>query len=158
MVFFGMKWGHRKKYYNTDGTLNDIGKKKASKKLQKYSNKLNKKLSKNHSIRYINAYNKAASDMNNGGIEKYNKKWHEKIEKKYGKEKAKNYNYGEDSKYIEEYSKLFNKTLEKHYNNMTLSEAKKNKYYKKGLNLVKKYEMEKWDNLAKDLIKKDKQK
>ena len=119
---------------------------------------MNKKLSKTHGRRYINAYNKAANDMNNGAIEKYNKKWHDKIEKKYGKEKANDYDYGNDKKYIEEYEKMFNKTLEKYYNDMTISEAKKSKYYKKGLALVNEYKMNKWDDLAKDLVKNDKKK
>ena len=139
----GMKWGVRR-YQNADGTLTDKGKKRVSEEYKKHSVKTTNDLDRNYWKRYANAYNKAANDMNNGMIDKYNADY----DKKLGS-KAKDHDYLNDSEYNSGYEKMFYKQVTKHYNEATVKEMTSNKNYKKAQALIDKYDMTKWDDLAK---------
>ena len=76
----GMKWGVRR-YQNEDGSLTSAGKKRYSREYERTAQKVMNKLNKNANRIRINAYNKAADEANNGGIEAFNAQQ----EKKYGK-------------------------------------------------------------------------
>lgn len=136
----GQKWGVRR-FQNADGTLTAKGRERISKKYQKLSSKAS--LQVNTTANYVKAYNKAADKMNNGLTDKYNKDY----EKKLGKN-AKNHDYGSDEKYNKGYEKLFEKVLDESSRIVTYEALKENKYYKKGKELVDKYGMTKWDDLA----------
>lgn len=76
----GMKWGVRR-YLNKDGSLTSSGRKRVSNKYKTEISKADKDLQKQHNKMYMTSYNEAAKYMNNGGIDKFNKRQ----EKKYGK-------------------------------------------------------------------------
>lgn len=134
----GQKWGVRR-FQNADGTLTSAGKKRISKEYKKEAVKVSKELAKNQTKLYVSAYNKTADHMNNGGIDKFNKQQ----EKKYGK------NFSKRDGYEKEYEKLFSKEFEKNWNQTLTDFYKSNTNYKKAEELVKKYDMTKWDDLAK---------
>ena len=136
----GQKWGIRR-FQNKDGSLTQKGKERISKKYQKYASKAS--MNVNTTENYVKAYNQAAEKMNNGLIDKYNKDY----EKKLGK-KAKNHDYESDEKYFEGYQKLFDKVFKDSYNVIISDALKNDKYYKKGKELVDKYKMTEWDDLA----------
>lgn len=144
----GMKWGVRR-YQNPDGTLTDKGKKRVSKQYAKLEEKVGRNRAKNYTDMYVRAHNKAAHDMNNGVIEKYNKAQKEK----YGKDFAKR------DGYIEGYEKIFDKALTKYMNKEMKEIDTNNKHFKQAQELVKKYDMVSWDDLAKenDQILKDRE-
>ena len=134
----GQKWGVRR-YQNADGSLTAAGKKHISKEYAKAQAKGDKQLQSNYNRLYIQAYNKSADTMNDGGIDKFNKSQ----EKKYGKDYANRDGYMKD--YEEAFSKLFEENFSK-----TLSEfIDSNSDYKKAKSFVKQYNMQTWDTLAK---------
>lgn len=134
----GMKWGVRR-YRNKDGTLNDKGRKKVSKEYSKLNEKIGENRTKHYSSTYVKAYNKVADEMNEGGIEKYNKKQ----EKKYGKDFAKR------DDYVSGYEAIMNKKFEK-YMNIALNDIdSKDPNFQKAKQMIKDYDMTKWDDLAK---------
>lgn len=133
----GMRWGVRR-YQNEDGSLTAAGKKRVSKQYKKELIKGDKAFKRAYNKMYVDSYNKTADKMNNGGIEKFNAAQ----KKKYGNK------YADREGYNKDYFDMFNKEMEK-----TLNEAKydfrlHNANYKKADNLVKKYSMEKFDDLA----------
>ena len=136
----GQKWGVRR-FQNADGSLTQKGKERISKKYQKYASKAS--MNVNTTENYVKAYNQAAEKMNNGLIDKYNKDYEKKLVSK-----AKNHDYGNDEKYNEGYQKLFDKVFEDSYNVIVSDALKNDKYYKKGKELVDKYKMTEWDDLA----------
>ena len=133
----GMKWGVRR-YQNADGSLTAAGKKRVSKKYKKVASKVSSELSKRYNQTYTDSYNKAANYMNSGGIDKFNSDQ----EKKYGKDFAKRDGYEQEymDLFGKEVAKQFNKTLNDFYNS--------NSDYKKSKELVDKYKMTEWDDLA----------
>ena len=135
----GMKWG-RRRYQNKDGTLTEAGRKRVSKEYKKVAKKAQATLSENAAKMQADAYNKAADKMNNGGIDKFN----EQQRKKYGEDYAKRDGYISDYSLMfdKEFTKNFNKSLNDFYNN--------NKHVNKARDMVKKYGMTKWDDLAKN--------
>lgn len=135
----GMKWGVRR-YRNEDGSLTAKGKKKYSKQYEKLSAKVRRDIQKTSNSRFLNSYNKAASYMSSGGIDKFNKAQ----EKKYGKD------YTNRDGYTSDYTKEFDKVYSKYYMEDYYNFVKNNKNYKKADDLVKKYNMTSWDNLAKE--------
>lgn len=143
----GQKWGVRR-YQNKDGTLTPKGKKRVSEEYKKYSVKALQDINKNHQKRYVDAYNKAAEDMNNGLTEKYNADY----EKKLGA-KAEGHDYFNDADYNSGYEKLFNEQFNKHYNRDSVKEMLNNKNYKKAQKLCEKYSMESFDDLARENAK-----
>lgn len=134
----GMKWGVRR-YQNPDGSLTATGRKKISKQYEKRIAAANRDYKKKETDLWVKSYNKAANDMNNGEIEKFNKFQ----EKKYGKDFAKR------DGYVKDYEKLFNKYLEKHKSETISDFYNSNKNYAKAQKLVEKYGMTNWDELAK---------
>ena len=77
--------------------------------------------------------------MNEGGIDKFNNAQ----QKKYGD------NYAQRKGYDEGYYKIFQKELDSTMNKSLLEFFDSNENYKKSDSPVKKYDMTKWDELAK---------
>ena len=135
----GMKWGVRR-YQNKDGSLTNAGRKKISKKYKKLSIKGDKEMQKQYQSMYLKSYNKAVDKMNNGETDRFN----DEQRKKYGKDFAKR------DGYIEDYEKLFNDEFQKNMNKSLIDFRLSNADYQKADALVKKYNMTKWDDLAKN--------
>ena len=114
-------------------------KKRISKQYAKEQAKGDEALQKSYNRMYIDAYNKAADKMNGGGIDRYNRSQ----EKKYGKDYAKRSGYEND------YMKMLNKEVSKNLSKSMYEFTKSNSHYKKATELVKKYDMLSWDELAK---------
>lgn len=134
----GMKWGVRR-YQNKDGSLTNAGRKKISKQYSKQSTKVTKDLYRQQNSMWVKSYNKTADYMNGGGIDKFNKQQ----EKKYGKD------FGKRDGYMDDYQKLFDKKMNQNLNKALNDFYSNNKNVQKSRDLVKKYEMTKWDDLAK---------
>lgn len=134
----GMKWGVRR-YQNEDGSLTSAGKKRYSREYERTAQKVMNKLNKNANRIRINAYNKAADEANNGGIEAFNAQQ----EKKYGK------NFFKRDAYAEEYNKWFNERVGANMDLLLLDFYSNDKDFKKGQSLVDKYGMTEWNELAK---------
>ena len=133
----GMKWGVRR-YQNADGSLTSAGKKRIAKEYDKSSKKTMRKLNKQYNSMYVKSYNKAADDMNRGGIEKFNREQH----KKYGDD------YTKRDGYISDYNKMFGDRVA-NYMNQSLDKFYKNdKDFKKCEALVDKYKLNDWHELA----------
>lgn len=133
----GMKWGIRR-YQNKDGSLTPAGKKRISKQYERVANAVAKDAANSHNKRWLDSYNKAVDEMNSGGIKKFNSKQH----KKYGEK------YAERDGYMGDYNKEFEKMYAKYYNQSLNDFYKSNKNYQKAKSLVDKYDMTKWDDLA----------
>lgn len=133
----GMKWGVRR-YQNADGSLTSAGKKKISKRYSKQSKKAMKDLNRQQNSMWVKSYNKTADYMNGGGIDKFNKQQ----EKKYGKD------FGKRDGYMDDYQKLFDKMMNQNLNKALNDFYSNNENVRKSRDLVKKYEMTKWDDLA----------
>ena len=138
----GMKWGVRR-YQNEDGSLTPAGKKRYSNEYKRESVKAMNDLQKQYSIMYVNSWNKVADYMNNGGIDKFNKKQ----AKKYGK------NYANRDGYDDDMAKETNKRITKIMNQSIDDFYCSNEHAKKAQALVDKYGMTEWDDLAKDNAK-----
>ena len=145
----GQQWGVRryqnkdgtltakgeKKYQNKDGSLNEGGKKLISKEYKKSM----VSLLKAPEDLFVKTWNSAADDINSN-IDKFNAD----SEKKYGKD------YGRNKNYEKDYDKLWSETYRRHEKtNLRELYSDNNKDYERAKNLVKKYEMTKWDDLAK---------
>ena len=134
----GQKWGVRR-YQNPDGTLTAKGKKRISKQYKKASIAGDEALKRNYSSLYVSAYNKTADRFNNGITDAYNRRQREK----YGE------NYTERDGYVDDYNKMFDKALGKAFNKSLLEFRKTDPNYKRADELVKRYSMTDWDDLAK---------
>ena len=113
----GMKWGVRR-YHNSDGSLNDRGRKKVQKAYKKQATKVTNKLQRRYGRMYLNSYNRAVNTINNGSIKRSKRRLNPD----------------------EEIVKEFDKSLNDFYST--------NKNYKKAKSLVLKYNMTSWDELA----------
>lgn len=113
----GMKWGIRR-YHNSDGSLNDRGRKKVQKAYKKQATKVTNKLQRRYGRMYLNSYNRAVNTINNGSIKRSKRRLN----------------------LDEEIVKEFDKSLNDFYST--------NKNYKKAKSLVLKYNMTSWDELA----------
>lgn len=133
-----MKWGVRR-YRNEDGTLTDKGRKRVSKDYAKLNKKVGDNRTRNYSSSYVKSYNRVANEMNNGGIEKYNKEQ----EKKHGKD------FHKQDDYVSGYESIFNKKLAKYMNAELKSIDVKDPNFQKAQRMVKDYDMTKWNDLAK---------
>jgi len=134
----GMKWGVRR-YQNEDGSLTNAGKKKISKEYKKESVKTQNALIKRRDKMRMDAYNKTADKMNNGGIAKFN----EEQRKKHGND------YANRDGYMDDYNNMFEKEFAKNWNKSISDFYATNKNAKRAQELVDKYKMTSWDNLAK---------
>ena len=133
----GMKWGVRR-YQNEDGTLTAAGRKHYSKEYFKLFKKADKDLQKNKQFNYISVYNRAAQRMNNGEIDKFNAEQ----KKKYGD------NYASREGYEQDYSDRFDEVFREVYNTTLLDAYNQSANYKKAQDLISKYGMTEWDDLA----------
>ena len=113
----GMKWGVRR-YHNSDGSLNDRGRKKVQKAYKKQATKVTNKLQRRYGRMYLNSYNRAVNTINNSSIKRSKRRLN----------------------LDEEIVKEFDKSLNDFYST--------NKNYKKAKSLVLKYNMTSWDELA----------
>lgn len=134
----GQKWGIRR-FQNKDGSLTPAGKKRASKEYKQAAMEAEARFMKNQTRIQVDAYNKAADYMNEGGIARYN----EAQRKKYGE------NYMDRDGYIEDYELEFDKVFAKCWNKAINEFYTNDASIKKARDLVKKYDMTKWDDLAK---------
>lgn len=133
----GMKWGKRK----YDGhSLTNKEKQGISKEYTKHMTKATNNIKKQETSIHVDSYNKAANDMNNGGIDKFNKEQ----KTKYGS------NYMNRKDYENDYMKLFDSTYSKYRTETVNNILKNDKNFKKGQELVNKYKMIEWNQLAKD--------
>ena len=112
---------------------------RASKEYKKAAYEVGSKLTKNGTRMYVDAYNKAADYMNEGGIARYNAEQ----EKKYGK------NYMDRDDYVLNYEKEFERVLAKNLNKSLNEFYANDASVKKARDIVKKYDMTKWDDFAK---------
>ena len=135
----GMKWGVRR-YQNKDGSLTPAGKKRVSKEYKKAAYAVGSKLTKNGTQMYMDAYNKAVNYMNNGRIEQYNAEQR----KKYGE------NFAKRDGYVEDYERIFEEALVKNLNKSLNEFYANDSSVKKARNIIKKYNMTQWDDLAKE--------
>ena len=133
----GMRWGVRR-YQNTDGSLSNKGKKKIAEKYKKLIEKANRDYDKKGSKIEMDAYNKAADYMNKGGIKKFN----DAQRKKHGE------NFTKRKGYVEDYNKAFNKVLTSNMNKSLNKFYSNNKNIKRANELVEKYNMTDWNDLA----------
>ena len=134
----GMHWGvHR--YQNEDGSLTKKGKRKVSAQYKKQKNAGDKEMAKQYTNLYVKAYNKSADTMNNGGIDKFNTAQR----KKYGD------NFSKRQGYEEDYEKQFNKLLSQNLDKTLYDFRSSTPAYQKADELVKKYNMKSWNELAK---------
>ena len=134
----GMRWGVRR-YQNEDGSLTEKGKQKVSAQYKKQEIAGNQELAKQYTNLYVKAYNKSADAMNNGGIDKFNAAQR----KKYGD------NFYKRQGYEEDYEKQFNKLLSQNLDKTLYDFRSSTPAYQKADELVKKYDMKSWDELAK---------
>lgn len=134
----GMRWGVRR-YENADGSLTEKGKKKVSAEYKKQTIAGDTELSKKYTDLYVKAYNKSANYMNDGGIDKFNAAQ----KKKYGD------NFSKRSGYEEDYEATFNKLLSQNLEKTLYDFRSSTPAYQKADELVKKYDMKSWDELAK---------
>lgn len=133
----GMKWGVRR-YQNPDGSLTAAGRKRISAEYKKNTTAGMNKWNKNLNRAKMQAYNKAATTMNNGGIEAYNASQKEK----YGND------YANRPGYIEDYYTLFNAMIDQNLNEALNDFYKTDAHIKKARKLVDRYGMTEWDELA----------
>lgn len=121
----GQKWGVRR-FQNEDGSLTPKGEARYKKEIDKLYTKATRQTNSGKAVRdrYINAYNKAASYMNEKGIAEYNSK-----------------HKPEDKDYESGYAKLFNNMVAKNYNDLLIRDVKNNSNYKKAREIVDKYGM-----------------
>ena len=83
--------------------------------------------------------------MNSGLIDKYNRDY----DKKLG-DKAKDHDYANDKEYNEGYNELWNKVLAEEYKKVITDAYENDKYFKRSQELLEKYKMVEWDELAKE--------
>ena len=134
----GMKWGIRR-YQNKDGSLTPAGKKRIGREYEKTAKKVTAKLGAQYNRMYVESYNKAADDMNRGGIEKFNTEQRAK----YGD------NYPKRDGYTQDYFKLFDNRVARYFDRSLDEFYKNDKNFKKCETLVEKYNMTDWHDLAK---------
>ena len=135
----GQKWGVRR-YQNKDGSLTPAGRKRVDKEYERAAKMTAKRLNKTANSRYIQSYNKAAKEMNEGGIDKFNAQQ----EKKYGKD------FANRDGYIDDYNKMFQKKVDAYMNTSLKEFFDNDRYAKKCESLINDYGMTKWNDLAKE--------
>ena len=119
--------------------MTEKGKQKVSAQYKKQEIAGDKELAKQYTNLYVKAYNKSADAMNNGGIDKFNAAQR----KKYGD------NFYKRQGYEEDYEKQFDKLLSQNLDKTLYDFRSSTPAYQKAEELVKKYDMKSWDELAK---------
>lgn len=135
----GMKWGIRKAK-DSQGSLSNRQKKKLGKQYKKASMAGDKALSKKYNRMYIDSNNRVADEMDNGGIDLFNKSQ----QKKYGK------NYANRAGYLDDFDTYTSEKISQLMNKSVLEFYKTDKNYQKAHALAQKYGMAKWNDLARD--------
>ena len=135
----GQKWGVRR-FRNKDGSLTPAGKKRISKEYKQVSTRASNRLAKNYTKNYVDAHNEVADYMNRRGIEKFN----ESQRQKYGE------NYAQREGYQDEYFARCEKLLAAKLNQKFYDFYNSDPDIKRARELVKQYDMTKWDDLARD--------
>lgn len=133
----GMRWGVRR-YQNPDGSLTERGKKRVRKEYKREVDKARADVLSKNTKRQTDAYNEAADRMNKGGIDRFNKQQ----EKKYGKD------FANRDGYFDDYQKEFNEAFVSIYNKSLYEAYQGNKHFQRSVELVERYGMVKWDELA----------
>ena len=132
----GQRWGVRR-YQNKDGSLTAAGKKKVSEDYKKNMSQAKANMKSSETQLYVDAYNDVADRMNNGGIDKYNADYHKKLKKK-GIDPNK-HDFLNDDDYNYGYINMYNKLLEKKYNELYDQKLSSDPSYIEAQRLVKKY-------------------
>ena len=127
----GMHWGKRK-YENPDGSLTSKGKDKISAKYKKLAVKSQKSVNAKYQDTYAKAYNKTVDEYNDGKTQQFNKTHSAK-----------------SKTYMDDYDKAFSKDFDYNFRSMMVKEIENDVNYKKAQELVKKYNMTTFDELAK---------
>jgi len=121
----GQKWGVRR-FQNPDGSLTEAGKKRVSKEFDKTFDAGYKKYAKTGP--HLNAYNRAADEMNNGMIDKFNKKhW------------KPNMTESQQDDYVHAYENLFEEIYTKHQHDLVKEFSKTSPEFKFAEDVLKKY-------------------
>ena len=131
----GMKWGVQR-YRNPYGGLTREG----ARRSRQYARKIgraDRSLNRKSGRRAVDAYNETARLMNNGLINKYNREW----EKRHGDDVGPEY----ESKYYAYNDKIMGQVQKK----MDYQAIVNNRSFQKAQDFARKYDMESWDDLAK---------
>lgn len=126
----GMKWGVRR-YQNPDGSLTDAGKKRYSKIYQDKADKAVKKLNKKETSLYVEGWNKAADELNNGLIEEYNRT-----------------HSPDDPNYYSDYEAMADALVSKYVDEAYLNFMENDKLFKEAQAFSKRYGLESYDKIA----------
>ena len=127
----GMKWGVRR-YQNKDGSLTSAGKKKYSKEYKKQVKKVTQDIRNN--------LGRLSDEANVEVAERFNREQ----ERKYGK------NYMDRDEYALEFDEAYINNYDKVFDRKLSDFIQSNENYRKSKELVDKYNMTAWDDIARD--------
>lgn len=127
----GMKWGVRR-YQNKDGSLTSAGKKRYSKEYKKQAKKVTQDIRNN--------LGRLSDEANVEVAERFNREQ----ERKYGK------NYMDRDEYALEFDEAYINNYDKVFDRKLSDFIQSNENYRKSKELVDKYNMTAWDDIARD--------
>lgn len=127
----GMKWGVRR-YQNKDGSLTSAGKKRCSKEYKKQAKKVTQDIRNN--------LGRLSDEANVEVAERFNREQ----ERKYGK------NYMDRDEYALEFDEAYINNYDKVFDRKLSDFIQSNENYRKSKELVDKYNMTAWDDIARD--------
>lgn len=127
----GMKWGVRR-YQNKDGSLTSAGKKRYSKEYKKQAEKVTQDIRNN--------LGRLSDEANVEVAERFNREQ----ERKYGK------NYMDRDEYALEFDEAYINNYDKVFDRKLSDFIQSNENYRKSKELVDKYNMTAWDDIARD--------
>lgn len=127
----GMKWGVRR-YQNKDGSLTSAGKKRYSKEYKKQAKKVTQDIRNN--------LGRLSDEANVEVAERFNREQ----ERKYGK------NYMDRDEYALEFDEAYINNYDKVFDRKLSDFIQSNENYRKSKELVDKYNMIAWDDIARD--------
>lgn len=127
----GMKWGVRR-YQNKDGSLTSAGKKRYSKEYKKQAEKVTRDIRNN--------LGRLSDEANVEVAERFNREQ----ERKYGK------NYMDRDEYVLEFDEAYINNYDKVFDRKLSDFIQSNENYRKSKELVDKYNMTAWDDIARD--------
>ena len=127
----GMKWGVRR-YQNKDGSLTSAGKKRYSKEYKKQAKKVTQDIRNN--------LGRLSDEANVEVAERFNREQ----ERKYGK------NYMDRDEYALEFDEAYINNYDKVFDRKLSDFIQSNENYRKPKELVDKYNMTAWDDIARD--------
>lgn len=127
----GQKWGVRR-YQNKDGSLTSAGKKRYSKEYKKQAEKVTQDIRNN--------LGRLSDEANVEVAERFNREQ----ERKYGK------NYMDRDEYALEFDEAYINNYDKVFDRKLSDFIQSNENYRKSKELVDKYNMTAWDDIARD--------